>query len=277
MAKREKPIFPSGFEDPGLPSGVFSASQYNLYKTCGEAYRRRYVERASRRSGAALVKGVAVHAGAEFSHRALLLGAGLPSLEEAVTAVERSFREGAEEEVDWGGSTETAVLDEARKLYAHYHKQALPKVRPLAVEQHFSLKIGTVPVQGYIDLIDDVGGVEFEGMVSMGQPTVVDLKTSKAAWSQAEADSDPQFTLYSLATKISCVRVDNLVNLKGGPMLMQRTSVRTPHQLQVLTEDYEETADFIKRGIFPKAPLDSWICTPKWCEHWESCRGAKRG
>lgn len=277
MAKREKPVFPEGFEDPALPTGVFSASQYSLYKSCGEAYRRRYVYKAPRRSGAALVKGVAVHAGAEFSHRAILLGSGVPPLEESISVVERSFHDGAEEDVDWGETTQTVVLDEARKLYTHYHRQALLKVRPLAVEQHFSLKIGTVPVQGYIDLIDDVGGVDFEGITSLGQPTVVDLKTSKAAWSQAEADSDPQFTLYSLATKISCVRVDNLVNLKSGPALTQRTSTRTPHHLKLLVEDYEETVDLIRQGIFPKAPLDSWICTSKWCEHWNDCRGAKRG
>ncbi len=277
MGKREKPVFPEDFVDPGLPTGVFSSSQYSLAKNCGEAYRRRYVDKVPRRSGASAVQGTAVHAGAEFSHSALLLGKKIPPLEEGLAAVEQSFREGAEEDVDWGETTKTTALDTSRKLYAHYHVKALPQVRPLAVEQHFFLKVGTVPVQGYIDLIDDVGGVDFEGVTSAGQPTVVDLKTSKASWSQAEADSDPQFTLYSLATKISCVRVDNLVNLKSGPALTQRPSTRSKHQLQVLTEDYEETVDLIKRGIFPKAPLDSWLCNPKWCEHWGSCRGAKRG
>jgi hypothetical protein len=64
-----------------------------------------------------------------------------------------------------------------------------------------------------------------------------------------------------------------LVPLKKGPKLTQLGAIRTPRQQAILTEDYEETFDLVKRGIFPKTSIDNWACSAKWCEAWHVCRG----
>jgi RecB family exonuclease len=140
------------------------------------------------------------------------------------------------------------------------------------VEALFLKKVGVVPVVGYIDLIEKVGP-EIPSESAPFRRVVVDTKTGKQAWSQDDLDRDPQFTLYSLVTGIPDVRVDSLAFLKAGPSYSFKTGSRNAHSQRVLVEDYEETVDLIKRGIFPKAPIDSWACAEKWCPHWNRCRG----
>lgn len=255
--KRHLPVLPPEMRDDTLPGGSFSNAQYGAFKGCGHGYKLKYVDRVETPPEGRMLQGVAVHAGAEFAVKALLSTGAAPSVEEGVAVVEESLKENDGEKVG-------ADKDLSIRLFRLYHARILPTLRPLAVEEYFAVKLGTVTVRGFIDLVD----------APQGLPVVVDLKTSAAKWSDADLATDPQFTLYAAVRRTPFVRVDNLVNTKT-PAAHQLSSERDARSVAVLTEDYEETVDFIRRGVFPKAPIDSWKCSQKWCSYWASCRGRK--
>lgn len=281
--RKQVAFIPPEMRDPKLPTGVFSFSQYSTYRKCGESYRRQYVEGHKLPMNPAMFQGILVHAGAEEAHLILLDTGKVPELKTATDVMDAKFKAEASNIVEWGADTPEALLARAKAIYEVYHTQGLPKVRPLAAEKPFAMMIGNVPMQGYIDLVEQVPVPEpplEEGKEPPAtqplQTIVADMKTSTASWSQADIDRDPQFTLYSIVENVDTVRVDNLVSVKAGPKLVQLTAKRDAHTKAVFVQDLEETADFIKRGIFPKAPLDSWGCTEKWCGYWSLCRGKAR-
>jgi hypothetical protein len=274
MAKRSLPVLPPNFEDNNLPNKTFSVSQYNQYKKCGEMYRFRYVDGIKIPPNSAMFQGTVIHSGAEFSLQQVI-DKKLPNLTEATQLVSDTFDAEKDTVNDWGEHVNAGrAKDKTVAAYTHYHREALPKIKPEEVESSFAVKVGTVPTIGYIDLVDRV--FEFNDAADPGELVIADLKYSTASWSQEDIEKDPQFTLYAFVKGLARVRVDNLVELKAGPQFKQKSSFRDKQAKQLLIEDFEQTTDFIKKGIFPKAPIDSWQCTPKWCGYWSRCRGKKR-
>lgn len=271
---REQPALPEGFVDPKLPTGVLSHSQYALYRKCPSAYERRYLRNQRTPTSPAMFRGIVVHSAIEKALLHKKATATAMSLEEAADELAETFGKREKEVEVWDeGEPSGKVLDAAQRAFAVWHAQAYPKINPVEVESFFARKVGSVPVTGYIDLIDHVRGPDMGGVADPGYYVVADTKTGSASWSQAEIDADPQFTLYSLVRGVPHVRVDALALLKAGPKYDAKTSRRTARDWAILREDYEEVADLIKRGIFPKAPIDAWSCNAKWCAHWRACRG----
>lgn len=254
MARRSLPVIPPELRDDGIPGGVMSYSKYSKFKGCGQDFEYTYVQGLRGPPSGSMARGIAVHAGAEKALKAKKEGRVI-SVAEGVAAVSDACdAEDAKDEKD------VAVA-----LYRVYHAVALPTILPLAIEEEFVVKIGTVPILGYIDLVDG----------SAGSETVVDLKTSTAKWSDRDVRTDTQLTLYAAVRGTSLARIDNLVSTKT-PAYHKLPTTRASQDFKVFVEDLEETVDLIKRGIFPKAPIDSWKCEPKWCAHWSLCRGRKR-
>jgi hypothetical protein len=272
---RRTDLVPEDKKDPDLPKGTFSYSQYALYQKCPKAYEFSYVKNIKNPPSGLSFKGQIVHKGAEAAHRAKQAQSPL-ELEAGKAIVADEFERGKEEVLEWEeGEDEGKAKDLTVRTYQTYHLKALPKVQPEAVEQPFVLYLDSVPVVGYIDLIDRVGGSVHDGVEDLGLPVVADLKMSRQSWSQADLDKDPQFTLYSKVTGIPTVRVDNLVTLKNGPEFKQQTATRDRRHHLVVLEHIAETVDLVKKGIFPKTQIDSWACSEKWCGYWKMCRGRK--
>lgn len=264
---------PEGFADAGLPTGTFSHSQYSRFKICAKSYEFRYVQGLKVAPAVAMFRGTSVHAGAEAAHLHMIQHRAPPALEAMKEVVSGAFEKGKEEVTEWGEDKPGDVKDQSLKLYAKYHADNLPLLRPVAAEEGFAARIGTVPMTGYIDLLEQHSG--FAKPAPSDPVIVVDLKTSSAKWSTSDVENDTQLTLYSIVKKASLVRIDNLVTLKAGPALHRLESTRTSRQQGVFVEDLEETADFVKRGVFPKASIDSWACSEKWCGYWKQCRGRR--
>lgn len=253
MARRSLPVIPPELRDEGVPGGAMSYSKYTKFKGCGADFEFTYVKGLRGPPSGNMARGVAVHAGAELALKGKKAGKAV-SVSEAVNAVSESL--------DADGFPEEK--DVAIALYRVYHAIVLPKVVPLAIEEEFVVKVGTVTTVGYIDLVDGAQGAD----------TVVDLKTSSAKWSEREVRLDTQLTLYAAVRGTASARIDNLVSTKT-PAYHGLPTTRTSQDVKIFIEDFEETVDFIKRGVFPKAPIDSWKCDPKWCGHWSVCRGRK--
>lgn len=274
MAKRAQPQIAPDLIDKGLPTGIFSASQYSTFKKCGEAYQRRYIKKVASATNGSMFRGTLVHAGAEAAHVHMIENKAIPALEQMKAVISDEF-DRESKDVDWGEEKSGEVKDAALSSYTLYHRTALPTINPVAAEKHFAAKVGIVPVQGYIDMIDFVRGPTLAGVEDPGTMVVMDMKTSTTSWSQSKLDKDPQFTLYSVVEHTPFVRVENLVQLKAGPKLVRLSASKDAATRRALIEDMEESVDLIKKGIFPKAPIDSWACTEDWCPYWKECRGRK--
>ena len=270
---RKLPVIPDDLKDPGLPTGLFSHSQYGAYKRCPKSYEFRYVQGLKIPPGASMFRGTAVHAGAEAAHEHIIAKATIPLLDEMRSVVSDAFEKGKEEVQDWDGEEPGAVKDESIRLYQKYHQENLPKLRPVAAEEGFAVRVGTVPVQGFIDLVERHVGF---GAPKPDDPYIVaDLKTSSSKWSAGDVEKDTQLTLYSIVRQTPFVRIDNLVSLKAGPTFHRLNASRDRTAQSVFIEDLEESVDLVKRGIFPKTQIDSWACNARWCGYWSMCRGRK--
>jgi hypothetical protein len=269
------------FLDAELPAQYFSHSQYFSWKTCGQAYAYRYIDKIRGPGTPATAKGSAVHGGIEY----MLLGkkAGkIPPIADGVQLVSDIFDAQAKEIERWDDAVPGQIKDQSIRLLEHFAVHALPKINPVAMEEGFAKKIGSVPMIGWIDLIDQQPAMIVPDMspelmeLAPTKLVTVDFKTGSARWSNNELRLDTQMTLYAMVKGTPHIRVDQLLSKAKGPEYVRGESVRTPQDVAVLTEDLNEVADFIRAGIFPKAHIDSWKCNEKMCSYWSICRGRKR-
>jgi len=279
-------IASADFFDDKLPSRTFSYSQYTAYKICGRAYQFNYVEKCERPNYPPLVRGIAVHAGIEFLLRRKLDGKEA-TLEEALAVADSRFDESAEGVVSWGADEDgTPTSPELIRTQTHnllrvFTAEGLARINPVGIEKGFAKKIGDVPMVGWIDLVDeqpamDVSQMSAEDAINAPKHrVVVDFKTTAKTWSAAQVRNNPQLTLYAHVEGTPSIRVDQLITTKSVKYVRSE-SIRTPQDIDVLTEDINETAALIKQGVFPKCAVDNWCCNPKHCSWYDKCRGKKK-
>lgn len=273
----------ASFVDVYLPKKVFSFSQYNAYKICGEAYRRKYLDKVPWNGNNFTLRGSSVHKGVEIAlkrkiERKLNPELAPISLEEGIANVGADYDQRSLGVEDWGDDKPKELRAKVIQLYTLYHQTVLPTINPVGVETFFAEKVGGVPMTGYIDLLTEDPAVSL-GPVSKSDdaPTkfvVHDLKTAKAKWSEDDVEKNPQLTLYAMVTGTPHISVDQLLLTKESRFVAM-TATRTAQHAAVFTEDLVEVVESIKRGDFPKTSIDNWSCGPR-CQYWKDCRGKKR-
>lgn len=272
MSEKRSVVMPDDFKDDKLPKGTFSHSQYQEYKKCPKSYEFKYVAALPSKRTASMVRGISIHSLVEYAVKAKISGR-LAKFEEVRDVATDLLKTNLETVEDWEDDKPEAVTNTVVDAYTAWHTYALPKLKPIAVEQGFAAKVAGVPMIGYIDLIDSDPISPEEG--SPVRQVVVDLKTTTKSWSQDQVDKNTQLTLYSRVANTADVRIDQLVQLKRGVEYRPLVSTRDITQQAVFEEDLAETADLIKRGVFPRTSIDHWSCGPR-CSYWTSCRGRAR-
>lgn len=271
--------YPEDFLDSGIPKGVLSPSQFLMYKKCPRQYEYAYVKGIRRPPGIAMVKGTAIHKGAEVVHKHTIETGQRMSMEAAIQEVSDEFDDAAEQ-IDKSPDLNLGeVKNRTLSNFRIYYVQAVPLIRPIAAEKTFAVKIGTVPMRGVIDLIDSVPGDVVLGEDDPNNPPMVevvsDLKTTSKRWSEQQVDYSPQMTIYALVEKTQRIRVDLLVDQKSGAKYVPVRSTRSNKEKQIIVEDIEEMVSLVKKGVFPRCLPDSWVCTPRFCGYYAECRGPK--
>ena len=269
--------YPDGFLDDDLPKGALSPSSFNMYRRCSMQYNYAYVLGLRKPPNIGMFKGTLVHKGAETVHKHTIEHKSLISVDDALSTISDSFDEGKDDVEDWEGIAPGVIKDAALKGFRVYYAQAVPKINPLAAEKSFAIKIGGVPVRGFIDLIDSVPG-EYSLGDDPEQPpplveVVADLKNTKKVWAQQKIDYEPQLTFYAIAEDTENVRADFLLDQKSGTKYLPKRALRTVNEKRILTEDVMLVADLIKQGIFSRCDPTGWNCTPRFCGYYDMCRG----
>lgn len=257
-----------------------SVTQIDTHNKCPEAWRRRYEDKDIIPPGFALIRGRAVHQGAEFNFRQKTEShVDLPVsqiVDVAVAQVDAETAGGVSLTPDEIGRSVAVVkgetIDEVAKLARLHAIVQAPEYQPVAVEEtiRVSLPQSSHDLLCVIDLVDDRGAV-------------IDLKTSGKAVSQSDADASIQMTAYHFAKEAQTgtppteLAFDVMIS-KGSTLKRQRiTTERDQQDVNALGERFGAVVGSITSGVFAPAAVGCWWCSAKWCGYHSTCRFVGNG
>ncbi len=253
-----------------------SPSALNSYFRCGEAYRRRYIEKQIIPPPFAMIKGGAVHVAQEENFKQKLESKADLSAKQIVDLAAASFEgkvraEGvllnAEQEAEGKTKVQGEYLDSTVKS-----AQVLAKIaayyQPLAVEERVRLVLPGSPYDllGILDLVDAQG--------------VQDLKNTAKKKSQAEVDGDIQFTTYAALYRAKYgaapgrIVIDNIVHRPGSKKDAEYQAITTRREVKdfdCLAARMNAAIKGIQAGIFTPATPGAWWCSAKSCGYSRTC------
>lgn len=252
-----------------------SYSSINLYLTCSEAWRRRYVLGQKEPPTPSLLLGSAVHDALERSVLARTTGKQQSSMP---LLFAQAWDERVEREPDcvWGAETPNDVRGEGLRMASAADVQGLVN-RLTALqdadgpwierEVHLHVPGVPVPIKGYIDLVtnDGVPG---------------DFKTSRAAWTADKAQSQIQSLFYLAALNQAGrtspgLRFRHWVITKSKTVRVQELEhMHTWDEILWLFGLIQSVWRAIESEIYVPNP-NAWFCAPGACGAWATCRGRR--
>ena len=250
-----------------------SVSQLQMFQRCGEQYRRRYIEGEVIPPGIAARIGTGVHKAAEINYKAKTnSGEDMPLdafQDAAADAYHDAIQDGvffAPDEVSGAKLAMAEGKDTAVSLAGLYRREVTPSVMPVLVEEKIIIELPGValPVYTVLDLYTS-------------DKALRDMKTSGKKWAESKAHTSPQPTAYREAVKTltgeypASIGFDVLVSTKT-PTLQTLITERTGEDTAVLARQFSVMLDAIQAGIFLPAEPDAWICSPKWCGYFFTCK-----
>ncbi len=266
----------------------YSPSQLNMFRKCAAQYYFRYVEGIKSPPTAALTLGGAVDTAITGTNpdkdKLAIVGDLSNKMAEGELCSEKDVDDlyltafdGRAEETAWWTKTERPeTREQGRGLVRVAHKELCPNINPVAVQKSIEIAFENTDYTylGYIDYLDNING----------KVIPVDLKTSKARFSQDETDGDAQLTSYSLGlhdpknNPYPSVRFDQLIKNKT-PAIHQVCSERTQADYDLLLMslsrmDYVIEHDLLQQVFQP--PKRPFPCSPRWCGYWGICEGGKK-
>lgn len=250
-----------------------SYSAINLYLTCPENWRRKYVEREPSPPTPALVFGSAFHNTVER-----YLVEAHSTIDHApineIWGQQWAKQIEAQPDCDWGVETPAEHYNTGIRLLTTPDVTAMINGIRLKsddngpmVERKLELRVPGVPVPiiGYMDI-----------MTADGIPG--DFKTSAYQWSQEKARDELQPLFYLAALNqaghtVPGLRFRHYVVTKAKmPKAQVLERQRTWDEILWLYELIQRVWNAIEKEVYPLNP-SSWLCSPKYCAWWSDCRG----
>jgi hypothetical protein len=255
-------------------------SHLGMFLRCPAQFERRYINGEIIPPGISARRGSATHKAAEINHKQKLTSRKdleLDSLQDAARDeyVRLVKDEGVFIPKDQVGEKDTllaAGLDASTRLTKLYHDSLAPKIQPILAEEYLTVDAGIeLPLAGTIDVLTEDNWMP-------------DLKTADKSKSSGEADNSLQLSFYSglVANHTGKwpekVSLEILVNNKE-PKLQSLETSRGPEHWKNLLLRVQMMIAQINTGLFPPCDPGAWICTPKWCGYFDSCKYSlkKRG
>lgn len=254
---------------------IISPTQVELYLKCGEAYRRRYINREVIPPRIALIKGTAVHKGAaehNFKQK-LKTHRDLPARKLIDSAVatfdDRVKHDGVMLQPDEKTVGKRKALGQARdsvvRLAGLFAGQVAPKYQPKYVESEQRIELEASPrdLLCKVDLITKPN-------------EILELKTGTKSLNQAKVDGLMQLTFESLTYKAlhkqqpKRIILEQMVDLKSPKVLTFKTN-RTREDYVALVNTINAAITGIEAGQFKPASPGAWWCSAKWCGYHATC------
>ena len=268
-----------------IQSIKWSNSALTLLQNCGEAFRRRYLEKDFRPSAPRMVRGTAIHKAASHAYFRKLKTEHLPSVEEAqdvaATEFDRAWRNGVTLSADEQAQGIQAVRDGSKDFavaLAGFHvTDVAPGILPIGVERHITVKPkdSDLVIHGTLDLVELVPGGE----------GIRDLKTSEKSPSLDAADKSQQLTMYGLirmaevGTLPTAFALDTLVRTpaKNEMKHVEQETTRDAEDIRALVRRINAAVGAVAKGNFLPADPGWWGCSKNWCAYYGDCPYVRRG
>ncbi len=249
-----------------------SFTQLNMFLRCPRQYEFRYVHGLKVPPSGAMVQGRVWHQTLELNYRQKIDSERDLALGEMQEFFAAQFDEAlAGEEVLFEADEAPGQLkDQGTAIVAVHHQAIAPNVRPLLVEEKFTVNLGP---ECPFDLVGVWDLVERDG-------TIADNKSYGKTPRQEDLDKDLQFTTYALGFRATRgemepgLRMDAVVKTKT-PKAVQLHTARTNEDCRWLLHLIEQVGTAIETGIFYPNP-QGWHCSPRACGYWSRCLGAHR-
>ena len=260
-----------------------SPSQLNTFENCGEAYRRRYLEKEIIPPGVAALRGGSVHKGAEMNFAQKIEShVDLPKsqiVDRAVAEFEGRMKiEGLFLDPEAAARGKDIVVGEEKdttvRLAGLFSEQVAPVYQPTAVEQKITIELPESP-RDLLGIIDMTATIVADPARGEG---IIDYKTGKKTKPQGEFDTSAQITLYDLAYRAKrgkapdFLQVEQLVDLKSGPKRVINATTRTTADFKPAIARVNAMISGLEKGVFMPANAGAWNCSAKWCGYFSSCR-----
>ena len=243
-----------------------SYSSISGYLQCARHWRYRYIDRQPSPSSDALLFGSAWHKTISLvasgqGHLGKSTLGNLNAWHTVMTTMTELQDSPAAGEIQATGERLLAVPE----IHA-----AIQGLNPAHLDYEIELHVPglPVPVTGFIDMIAADG-------------LTYDFKTAGKKWTQGQADSSLQPTVY-----LAALQQSGLVSLPASFRYMIFTKTKSP-EVQIIDTVrtaadvlafYELARDVwraIEAGIYVPNGIGSWKCSQNYCEFWQLCEGGK--
>lgn len=262
-----------------------SWSDIDSLSVCGQRHYYARIEKIVRPPGVSMIRGSSVHRSAETSLGYKLANGGEMLPVEALESVAADYVKDAMDgelliDGDYDGMTiaevRGVVTDEAVSLAREHRQHLAPQITPAAIEVKVEVPPSSALPATFVGIIDVIDGERIR-----------DLKTKRKSPGKADADLSDQLTGYEILYRAKEGKPSHGLALD----FVWRTpkSGKVSHATQETTRDVSDMAVFVRRAnaairtleaeVFLPAPVDSWVCSPKYCGYTELCpfyRGRKR-
>lgn len=250
-----------------------SFTQLNMFLRCPRQYEYRYIRGLKVPPSGAMVQSRVWHQTVELNYRQKIQSdrdLALGEMQEFFAA-QFDVALAAEEVAFEPGEKPGTLKDQGTAIVAAHHKTIAPEVRPLLVEERFTVDLGE---DFPFDLVGVWDLVERDG-------TIADNKAYGKTPRQEDLDKNLQFTAYALGFRATRgeiepgLRMDAIVKTKN-PKAVQLHTRRTNDNCRWLLRLIEQVGTAIDSGIFYPNP-NGWHCSPRFCGYWGLCMGSKNG
>jgi len=231
---------------------VLSYSSINLYHDCPFKWKLKYIDKIPERSRHYFSFGKTMHSVVEAFH----VADHDMSVKDMMLVYRDSWLSEGYSDIDH----EKELWDEGRRIVESYHaKHSVNRVRPLAVEYEFRVKIAGVPVRGFIDRVD-----QHEGGIS-----ILDYKTGRPFVAN-RIDDDKQLAMYQVAmdlcegfpgvSRVGLYHLPSTTEFWGGR--------RLAFEVAFLEKWVVDAAKGIGNEEFKPRPESKWC---GWCDFKSHC------
>ena len=244
-----------------------SYSQISTYTSCPAHYLFRYICGLKVPPKAVMAQGSAVHHSLAMGYGYKMQHKKDPKEDLLLEQYEVELKDKLENEVELSKKDDkpAKLLDDGVRVLKTYHKEKMPQVNPLAVEQEFNMDFQNKDyyLKGYIDLIDDKekSGVD-----------IVDHKMVGSSPSKNALYASEQLSTYALGyrqfsgKKENKVRFDYLVKTKIPKIITVEREI-TDYDLKKVLYNIAYVMQAIENEEFYcfHKPYEAWICAPQNC------------
>lgn len=262
-----------------LPVTNLSVSSLKLLANCPEQWHRKYIlGEYLPPSGKMLLGSCAGAATTQHFAQVIDTGEGY-TLEQVEDEFSTEWEDRvAREEVSWQGEDPGELKDSGIRALDAFHSTIIPKIVPVSVEREFLLNWPGIEwgFQGFFDLEEQLVD-EFGEVIGVG---VGDTKFGKKR-SQWDADFDWQPSSYLYGRRAEGnpaprFRFHVAVRTVKKPYAETVTTTRTNRQLDAFADRVflaaQEIAWRAETETWSGAAPGAWMCSPKYCGYWSSCK-----